>query len=59
MGFVSLPRLAKTLLGLAVAVVAWAAMPAASGAQQPGTVKSNHGAWSIVCDQPAGATCDQ
>ena len=59
MGFVSLPRLAKTLPGLAVAVVAWAAMPAASGAQQPGTVKSNHGAWSIVCDQPAGATGEQ
>ena len=26
---------------------------------QPGTVKSNHGAWSIVCDQPAGANGEQ
>ncbi|OJU03841.1 MAG: invasion-associated locus B family protein [Rhizobium sp. 63-7] len=26
---------------------------------QPGTVKSNHGAWSIVCDQPAGASAEQ
>ncbi|MEY9198161.1 invasion protein IalB [Sinorhizobium fredii] len=37
--------------------------PAASLAQQsaatPGTVKSNHGAWSIVCDQPAGASAEQ
>ena len=28
-------------------------------AQQPGTVRSNHGAWSIVCDQPAGASSEQ
>ncbi|WP_246723561.1 invasion associated locus B family protein [Rhizobium sp. ARZ01] len=34
--------------------------PALSQAQQqPGTVKSNHGAWSIVCDQPAGASAEQ
>ncbi len=32
---------------------------AAAQATQPGTVKSNHGAWSIVCDQPAGATAEQ
>ena len=31
-----------------------AAGPAAL-AQQQGTVKSNHGAWSILCDTPAGA----
>ncbi|WP_425536731.1 invasion associated locus B family protein [Ensifer adhaerens] len=45
-------------LGLAVL-----ALPVQSLAQQPagtpGTVKSNHGAWSIVCDQPAGASSDQ
>ena len=39
------------------------ALPAQSLAQQPagtpGTVKSNHGAWSIVCDQPPGASADQ
>ena len=28
-------------------------------AQQPGVVKSNHGAWSIVCDTPAGANGEQ
>lgn len=27
--------------------------------QQPGVVKSNHGAWSIVCDKPAGASAEQ
>lgn len=27
--------------------------------QQPGVVKSNHGAWSIVCDTPAGASGEQ
>jgi invasion protein IalB len=26
---------------------------------QPGVVKSNHGAWSIVCDTPAGANSEQ
>jgi len=26
---------------------------------QPGIVKSNHGAWSIVCDKPAGANEEQ
>ncbi|MBY5348586.1 invasion associated locus B family protein [Rhizobium leguminosarum] len=25
----------------------------------PGTVKSNHGAWSVVCDKPAGAATEQ
>ena len=59
MGFISLSRLAKMLPGLVVAAAAWTALPAASGAQQPGTVKSNHGAWSIVCDQPAGASSEQ
>jgi invasion protein IalB len=27
--------------------------------QQQGAVRSNHGAWSIVCDQPAGASDEQ
>ncbi|MGZ2457729.1 invasion protein IalB [Rhizobium anhuiense] len=27
--------------------------------QAPGTVKSNHGAWSVVCDKPAGAATEQ
>jgi invasion protein IalB len=32
---------------------------AAQTPQQPGVVKSNHGAWSIVCDKPAGAGEEQ
>ncbi|MET3793082.1 invasion associated locus B family protein [Aquamicrobium terrae] len=28
-------------------------------AQQSGTVRSTHGAWSIICDTPAGATTEQ
>ena len=27
--------------------------------QQPGSVRSNHGAWSIICDRPAGASSEQ
>lgn len=27
--------------------------------QQPGTVRENHGAWSIICDKPAGASAEQ
>ncbi|MEM6461490.1 MAG: invasion associated locus B family protein [Pseudomonadota bacterium] len=42
----------------AVAALACIATTAAF-AQQPGTVRSNHGAWSIVCDQPAGASGEQ
>jgi invasion protein IalB len=26
---------------------------------QPGNVKENHGAWSIICDKPAGASTEQ
>ncbi|RMC69912.1 invasion associated locus B family protein [Sinorhizobium meliloti] len=51
------------LPALAALAVAAFALPAAILAQQsnatPGTVKSNHGAWSIVCDQPAGASAEQ
>lgn len=27
--------------------------------QQPGTVRSSHGAWSVICDRPAGASTEQ
>jgi invasion protein IalB len=33
--------------------------PAPSQPKPPGTVKSTHGAWSIVCDKPTGASNDQ
>jgi invasion protein IalB len=46
--------LAKVVL---VAALSSAAMPA--GAQQSGAVRSTHGAWSIICDTPAGATAEQ
>ncbi|MCM2294499.1 invasion associated locus B family protein [Allorhizobium sp. BGMRC 0089] len=33
--------------------------PSSVPAQQPGTVRANYGAWSIVCDTPAGAANQQ
>jgi invasion protein IalB len=33
--------------------------PGQAQPQAPGTVKSNHGAWSVVCDKPAGAATEQ
>ena len=34
-------------------------MPQPAPRQQPGTVRENHGAWSIICDRPAGASSEQ
>lgn len=48
----------KILTALAVGTMVLAGT-ASANAQQPGTVKANHGAWSIVCDQPPGATGEQ
>ncbi|CDX34848.1 Invasion associated locus B family protein [Mesorhizobium sp. ORS 3359] len=49
--------LAVALLGVGIAVGASAAP---NNATPPsGTVKSTHGAWSIICDTPAGATSEQ
>jgi len=42
---------------LAGSVLAVAALPAA--AQQSGTVRATHGAWSVICDVPAGASGEQ
>ena len=46
---------------LTPAIIAAAAlMPATATAQQSGgTVRSTHGAWSIICDTPGGATTEQ
>ena len=44
------------------ALILTAALPAAAQQQQPqqdGNVRSTHGAWSIVCDTPAGASSEQ
>lgn len=36
-----------------------AGQQASQPASQMGTVKSSHGAWSVVCDKPAGASAEQ
>jgi invasion protein IalB len=62
MGLPLLSRLPIAAFGLAATLLSYTAAAQQPGAQQPGTpgtVKSNHGAWSIVCDQPAGATAEQ
>lgn len=48
----------KTLPWVALMVLTFSA-PTTASAQQPGEVRTNHGAWSIVCDQPAGASAEQ
>lgn len=35
------------------------ALPVTHAAAQSGNVKSSHGAWSIICDTPAGASSEQ
>ena len=59
MGLAPLSRLHRAAFGLAVLALGATALVPLAAAQQPGTVKSNHGAWSIVCDQPAGASDEQ
>ncbi|MDL2401087.1 invasion associated locus B family protein [Rhizobium mayense] len=34
-------------------------LPTSQVPQPPGTVRSSHGAWSVVCDKPAGASTEQ
>jgi len=59
MNFRKLVRVA-VLLGVGFALEAAPAMAQQQQqAQQPGIVKSNHGAWSIVCDKPAGSSVEQ
>ena len=41
------------------ALAATCGFTAAQAAQPSGTVKSKHGAWSIICDTPAGASSEQ
>lgn len=45
----------------AAAVAALCLFPALDAGAQPqnGTVRSTHGAWSILCDTPAGASSEQ
>lgn len=55
--------LSRTGLSRTLAKVVFLAVVLGAGhtfaAQQSGTVKSSHGAWSIICDTPAGATSEQ
>ncbi|MET0747285.1 MAG: invasion associated locus B family protein [Rhizobium sp.] len=74
MGFRSLARLGLLTAGIAAAVALPAsaqqpqtAKPTPAPAQgtspatqqPPGTVQSMHGAWSVICDKPAGAETNQ
>jgi len=54
-----MPQLISHKLILILAATLFSGVATLSFAQQPGTVRSNHGAWSIVCDQPAGASSEQ
>lgn len=44
---------------LASAAAAFLIMLPLAAEAQTGTVKSQHGAWAVVCDQPAGAAGEQ
>ena len=50
-------KLQKTMIAAVLAGLSM--IPGTAGAQQTGTVRSTHGAWSIICDTPAGATAEQ
>jgi invasion protein IalB len=50
------PRSLPILAGAALALLGLAAP---SAAQQSSSVRSTHGAWSIICDTPAGASSEQ
>lgn len=59
MDFKFVKRLACMAMALVLASGLSAFAQQTPTAQQPGIVKSNHGAWSIVCDKPAGANSEQ
>ena len=51
--------MASSRLKLASMAAAMALVALPAVAQQTGKIRSTHGAWSIVCDTPAGATAEQ
>ncbi|MCL6706194.1 invasion associated locus B family protein [Pseudomonas sp. R2.Fl] len=53
-----LTGIARLGLLLALAMSSGVA-PALAQQAQPGTIRSNHGAWSVICDTPAGSTVEQ
>ncbi len=54
-----LPRLFRSGLTASAIAITALSMPAYGQQQQPGTIRSNHGAWSVICDTPAGASGEQ
>ncbi|WP_419913607.1 invasion associated locus B family protein [Hoeflea sp.] len=54
-----MPQLRNLRFAVFAIVASAMGLATSAVAQQPGTVRSNHGAWSIVCDQPAGASSEQ
>ncbi|WP_027058186.1 invasion associated locus B family protein [Mesorhizobium loti] len=51
--------LAKAIFVIALSAAGLLVASQANAAQPSGTVRSTHGAWSIICDTPAGATSEQ
>jgi len=49
----------KVIVLAATSCVGLSGISHANAAQPSGTVRSTHGAWSIICDTPAGATSEQ
>jgi invasion protein IalB len=47
------------LFSIGLSGISLSGISQANAAQPSGTVKSTHGAWSIICDTPAGATSEQ
>jgi len=54
-----LSPLARTFLAAAGLAIIAPAAAALAQQPQPGTPKSTHGAWSVICDKPAGASEEQ
>ena len=51
--------LSSRRLPMAFAFAALTTLPAFAQSGQTGAVRSQHGAWAVVCDQPAGAAGEQ
>jgi invasion protein IalB len=49
----------SALAAALLALLAGAATPASAQSGATGSVTSQHGAWAVVCDRPAGAPSDQ
>jgi len=52
-------RTFRAWLAATLAAAGFMALPAHAQQAQSGTVRSTHGAWSIICDTPPGASSEQ